>query len=164
MDVQTLPSKGNFDVVTKDSPHFERVVELFKEVIAPLYGDQAVALDRIAKAADRTCEVLVIEGVAKAILVYKNEPVQEFECAPNAPEIKTLFVIPGARGAGLGKQVMERVKQVANQAKFESVAVTVSENVPISLNYFERSGFERKVSWEGKYITGVTEHLMVLSR
>lgn len=155
--------------VDGNSSYYPKVAQFFEEVIAPLYGDQTAALNKIAQAKDRICEVLVEKADSQeqvvGIVVYKNFPVEEFTSygIASALEIKTLFVVNPEKnsGRGIGSQLINQVfHQAKSNEKFRNVVVTVSEEKPEALGFFQAKGFEIVDSWTGAYKEGITEHLL----
>lgn len=145
------PVSFHFESVSENNPLFAEVGAHFKQIIQPIYGDQSQALEKIGKAQDRRCEVLLesVETTSRVagILVYKTNPTDEFESrgAPRALEIKTLFVVNAAEnsGRGIGSQLWQRVEEVAKTSLFSSVVVTVSETKGESLAFFKKKGFSQ---------------------
>jgi ribosomal protein S18 acetylase RimI-like enzyme len=137
---------------------------LFHKVIEPLYGDQSSALLKIAKAEDRTCEVLLADDTILGIVVYKNFPISEF--ADNSLEIKTLFVVDAENNShkGIGSKLVQRVEEVAKmRGIFENIVVTVSEEKPQSIEFFKRKGFEVIKICPDKYKKGMKEYVFCKS-
>lgn len=160
-------SSYHFETVTRDTPFFVGVSHEFNQVIAPIYGDQTTALNRIAAAVDRTCEVLINDSTKEmaGILVYKNEPTDEFLEfeAPKALEIKTLFVVNAATqsGRGIGTKLIDRIKEVASAQKFQSIAVTVSDEKTESQEFFTKKSFSKVFVFHDKYKQGINEALFI---
>jgi len=154
-----------FEKVNGNSPYFNIVKKEFENVIAPIYGDQGVALKKIAKATERVCEVLLSDNNVSGILVYKSAPNNEFANygAKNTLELKTLFVVNAAEqsGKGIGTKLIERIMQVAQNEIFESVTVTVSDKKTESLAFFQKKGFKHVESFADKYNKGETELLHI---
>lgn len=144
--------------------YWPHVVNLFNATIAPLYGDQQAALDKIAKGVDRVCELLMNGGTPLGILVYKKEPVQEFaqHGAKNALEIKTLCLINAGNnsGRGLGSELVKRIEEIAKNSCFDSVAVTVSEEKQEVLGFFAKKGFIRAYVMNNEHLKK-PEYLLV---
>jgi L-amino acid N-acyltransferase YncA len=160
----TITTNHNYSLIPVDynSPHFAAVKEQFEQVIAPIYGDQTVALQKIGEGTDRECVVAELAGRVAGILVYKRNPTEEF--APlgidRALEIKTLFVINAANnsGQGIGSKLMEQVNTfVTKENRFAHIVVTVSDTKTDSLNFFEKKGFQ-KISTLDKFKS--PEHIL----
>jgi len=148
-------SKERMDVVTK----------VFQENIVPLYGDQTAALTKIQEAKDRHCELLFEGETPVGVLVYKKDPNDEcvkFEGREQSLEIKTLFVIQSQEnsGRGLGSQLLQRVVQKAENVRAKAIHVTVSENKPESLAFFQKKSFSVIQTVEGLYQEGVKEFVL----
>ncbi len=114
------------------SEYIREITSAFHKQIAPIYGDQMEALQKIVKGRDRECEVLVDKTSRKVlgILVYKTAPSMEYiqYGARNALELKTLFVVNPAKnsGKGIGSELENRINEIARE-KFDNLQVTVSE-------------------------------------
>ena len=166
-----LPTLADQQFINVDgnSPYYDNVKELFEEVIAPIYGNQDTALQKIASAQDRTCVLLIddSEDVKQilGVLVYKTFPVQEFSSngIPSALEIKTLFVVNAEKnsGRGIGTQLINKVfSHAQSNEQFQNIVVTVSEKKTDALRFFKYKGFEIIDSWTDAYQKGTTEHLL----
>lgn len=156
---------SKFVTVYRNSPYFAVVKEQFESVIAPIYGSQAEALKRIASGTDRACEVL-LRGPANevaGILVYKLHPTDEFAeyGIRKALELKTLFVVNAATqsGRGIGSELINRIQEIASQSKFESIAVTVSNEKNESQEFFKKKNFVPVKVFRDKYKEGIDEVL-----
>jgi N-acetylglutamate synthase-like GNAT family acetyltransferase len=124
-------------------PLYEQVKQQFEQVIAPIYGDQTQALQKIQAAQDRHCYVLDVAQKVAGIAVYKIQPTDEFP-VKKALEIKTLFVVNAQEnsGKGYGSQLLSHIELFARQQQlFEHLVVTVSETKPESKAFFEKKGF-----------------------
>lgn len=142
------------------------VVEcLFEEIIKPIYGDQALAIERIRKGVDRTTKLFFENENPIGVLVVKTLPNDEFASvgAPNGIEIKTLFVIDPEKnkGKGYGKKLLIESLVQAVKSKADYLVVTVSENKEESLGFFQAKGFEIKKAMPDKYTDGVIEYLLI---
>ncbi len=141
---------------------------LFQDIIAPLYGDQKSALEKIASAQDRLSYMLLNqESDALGVVIFKSQLSQEFESLGinNAIELKTLFVVNANKnsGVGLGSQLFSQCLNYAQLVNAQNIVVTVSEEKDESLKFFERKGFQRVNALEGKYKSGITEFILVKS-
>ncbi len=140
-----MQAASEFIRVDKNHQLFPQVRTLFEEVIAPIYGDQKDALEKIGEGKDRACEVLVQAEKINGIIVYKTRPTDEFAQygAKNALELKTLFVVNASQnsGRGLGSKLLERVENAAKPAIFSSIVVTVSETKTESCEFFKKKQF-----------------------
>jgi len=160
----------HFESVKDGSPYFSLVAQEFHSVIAPIYGDQKIALDKIAAGTDRVCEVLLnnISNEIAGILVYKLDPTDEFSSYNiyGGLEIKTLFVVNAATqsGRGIGSQLINRVIQVAQDVKFNSIVVTVSSEKLESQEFFLKKKFTHITSFVDKYKRGSVECLYALQK
>jgi len=142
--MQVTNQTYHFESVVNDSENYRMVCNEFNSVIAPIYGDQREALNKIAAATDRVCEVLIddLSKTLAGILVYKSSPTDEFGAygAHQALELKTLFVVDAEKqsGKGIGSLLINRIKVVAfKENKFENIVVTVSDEKPESQTFFQ---------------------------
>ncbi|MEI6242504.1 MAG: N-acetyltransferase [Chlamydiota bacterium] len=147
------------------SAYFDQVDICFHKVLDPLYGDQTIALEKIAKGTDRVCEVLVSQdNKLLGILVYKNYPTQEY--VNNALEIKTFFIVDSKQnsGKGLGTQLLNRVFFVVKEnPAFQNIVVTVSEEKPEVCAFFVKKGFHVYKTMSDKYKKGIHEYIFCKS-
>jgi len=67
-----------FVEVNENHPLFPQVEDLFIKIIAPLYGDQTEGLNKIGKAKDRECQLLMEGKEIRGVLVYKKQPNDDF--------------------------------------------------------------------------------------
>lgn len=157
-----------FEEVNSAGPFMETLAELFQKTIMPLYGDQTVALTKIAKANDRHTYLLLNQkNEALGVLVFKRELSQEFKSigVEQAIELKTLFVVDADKnsGKGIGSQLFKKCLQYAREVGAKKIVVTVSQEKPESLQFFKRKGFEIIDSICGKYKKDKVEFILVMS-
>lgn len=158
---------AEFKKITQNNDeNFKFVEQYFSSVIEPLYGNQSQALEKIKSGKDRTCELLFDEEQKPiGILVYKHLPTDEFSSlgAPNALEIKTLFVINADKnsGKGIGSQLLGKVLNVAKQLQCSHLVVTVSEDKQESLAFFQRKNFFVTHTMHGKFKKEKDEYVLV---
>jgi hypothetical protein len=125
-----------------------------------LYGDQTSALSKIfAYESDRTAIVAVdIQEMNNkiynplGILVYKNLPQNEYSLQ-NILEIKSLFLFnPETNsGKGIAKTFLNYLNTSTDTNIFSGLFVTVSEDKPESIKFFEKNGFKRINQIQDKY-------------
>lgn len=156
----------HFEKIDRTSVYMQIMAALFQQTIAPLYGDQTSALGKIFDAQDRLSYLLLDnEQNVLGVVIFKKDLSQEFENLgiTNAIELKTLFVVNAEQnsGVGLGSQLLNQCLKFASTAKADNVIVTVSEEKPESLRFFERKGFKKIKLLEDKYKSGVTEFVLV---
>lgn len=159
---------NRFEQVDGTCAHMKTISDLFQNTIAPLYGDQTDALKKIAEAKDRLSYLLLNEnGNALGVLVFKRISSQEFETLGinKAIELKTLFVVDAGKnsGVGLGSQLLKQCLEYAESINAENIVVTVSEEKPESLKFFERKGFKKISAMQDKYKNGITEFILAKS-
>lgn len=157
---------GEFKRVTDNDQSYKFVEEYFRSVIQPLYGDQSRSLEKIRAGKDRTGELLLNDAQEPVgMLVYKHAPTEEFAClgAPNALEIKTLFVIDADKnsGRGIGSQLLEKVCSLAKELRCSNLVVTVSEEKQESLAFFLKKNFFVTHTMHGKFKRGKDEYVLV---
>jgi GNAT superfamily N-acetyltransferase len=127
------------------------------EVLQPLYGDQSKALR----------EWLTGEGFKRAFLLKSSEGIsQAFICLKANPskdyiKVSTFFVMPNSRGNGVGKKLLTwALDYVVTQTSYNYIKVTISEDKPESLVFFQKNGFCLIDQIDGKYFTGKTEFIL----
>lgn len=69
---------GHFVEVSEEHLLFPQVESLINQVIAPIYGVQENALEKIRNGGDRKCQLLMKDGEIVGVLVHKSEPNHEF--------------------------------------------------------------------------------------
>jgi ASC-1-like (ASCH) protein/ribosomal protein S18 acetylase RimI-like enzyme len=146
-----------FSVVDRDCKDFPLVVQAFRERVAPIYGPQETALDKIGRGSDRLCEMLYENGIGKAIIVYKKAVNQR-----GALELKTLAVLNPETDSDKGYEdiLVQRVVKVAKMRMADYIEVTVSSKKPETLAFFTKNKFTVHNSSLGYYEKGATEHFL----
>ncbi|MEH0002311.1 MAG: GNAT family N-acetyltransferase [Holosporaceae bacterium] len=152
-----------FATVTQASPHWLTVNKFFNERIQALYGDQTKALKKIAEGIDRTCLVLVKERCPLGLLLYKDNPTDEFAQyhVKKSLEIKTLALFdpddPNLKGHGWGTKLVEKCFALAREKGALGCHLTVSESSGV-LGFYKKQGFEEKLTFHNTL--GATEYLL----
>jgi len=158
---------NHFEQAYSNNAQMKTLYSLFQTTIAPLYGDQEEALKKISDAKDRLAYLLVNEEKVLGVLVYKNTVTQEFALlgVDDAIELKTLFVVDAKTNSGirLGTQLFNKCLEYAKSVKAGYIVVTVSEEKPESIKFFERKGFKKIDAMPNKYKVGVTEYIFAKS-
>ena len=161
-----LPADYFFQKVSADQRLFKVVTQTFENIIAPIYGDQSKALSKIASSNDRECLLLFKEDEPRGLLVFKNEPNNEYEDLGlvNSLEVKTLLVLnlPKNIGRGFGKILVDKAKEEAHLRCASGVHLTVSEGTCLR-SYFEHMGFSLKKRWVNRFGKAKVEHLLYWS-
>lgn len=154
----------SFKLVNGKHPDFAIVTNLFTTVIEPLYGDQTSALQKIASAKDRECQLMYCGREVVGLMVYKITSTTELthHGIPNSLELKTFFLVNPAKnsGKGLGTKMFRRLEATTRLRGFRYIHVTVSEEKPESFQFFTKREFAVLETWDGKYKPGIHEHLM----
>lgn len=150
----------------EDSGGMSTISEIFRRILVPLYGSQERALEQIRQGIDRSAYLLYEDTAPVGVLVFKNQPTQEFQEAgvSNSVEIKSLFVDHATQnsGKGLGSRLLTKLyEELKNRSLNEDgIHVTVSETRQESLQFFQKKHFQIVDSWKGKYQPDVTEYLL----
>ncbi len=125
--------------------------------LQPLYGDQSKTLsewltgDGFKKAFLMKDE----EGNSKGFVSLKIDPSKDYV------KISTFFIFPGFRGTGVGKCLIAWViTYVQNYNTYKYLKVTVSEDKPEALAFFQKHLFQVVEQYEGKYLPGKTEFVL----
>lgn len=138
--------------------------EVFKKVLTPLYGDQTGAIEKILNTTDRICRLAYADETPCGVVVFKTKLSNEFveEGITESLEVKSLFLIDAANnsGKGYGQELIEYVLENAKAMEAKSIHLTVSENVPESLRFFQKHSFECVKVMNGKYLEGKNEFLL----
>ncbi len=154
-----------FQPLQKGSPQlFDLLKTNFAEKIAPLYGDQTEIIKKTTDGHDRSCEFLFYQDKPSGVIIYKNDPSDEFIefGAGNAIELKTILLIQkNTKTAGIFlKHLLTRVANQAVQTEAECIFGTVSSKKPEVLRVLCKLGFNVVTCFHGKYIEGVDEYLI----
>ncbi len=163
---KTPKQKLQFIDIQDYPPIFKHVRAFFNRDIAPLYGDQHEALNKIFMGVDRTCEVLVSidDKEELGIIVHKNALTSEFIDFgfDRAFEIKTLAVINPEKNSGkrIASHLLHRIGKKAIDLKAKSVCVTVSSAKPESLAFFLKYGFTIAKLSRNHYVEGLDEFFL----
>lgn len=163
---KTPKQKLQFIDIQDYPPIFEHVRAFFNRDIAPLYGDQHEALNKIFMGVDRTCEVLVSTDDKEelGIIVHKDALTNEFVDLgfDQAFEIKTLVVINPDKNSGkrIASHLLHRIAKKAIELKAKSVCVTVSSAKPESLAFFLKYGFTITKLSRNHYVEGLDEFFL----
>lgn len=163
---KTPKQKLQFIDVQDYPPVFEHVRTFFNQEIAPLYGDQLKALNKIFMGVDRTCEVLVSTDDKEelGIIVHKDALTSEFVDLgfDQAFEIKTLVVINSEKNSGkrIASHLLHRIGTKAIGLKAKAVCVTVSSAKPESLAFFLKYGFTIAKLSRNHYVEGLDEFFL----
>lgn len=153
-----------FKTVTKESEYYPTVLNIFRNVLVPLYGDQGRSLSYIFDRKQRTCKLLFEDGVVVGMLVYENGLKYSLHGVkvPNALIIKSLFLVnPDLNsGRGLASHLIQEIATVGRNKHASQLVVTVSDEKPESLHFFMKKGFDTKKTWTGRYKEGVKEYVL----
>ena len=94
-------------------------------------------------------------GQSQAFLSLKINPAKDYV------KVSTFFVMPQVRGNGVGKALlMWMFSYVKEHTSSNSLKVTVSEDKPESLAFFQKHGFTVVDQVVGKYVEGKTEFIL----
>ncbi len=116
---------------------------------------------------DRIVEVLMIHGEMVGNLIYKTKLSNEYEChgIVNSLEVKSLYLFDADKnsGKGFGTQLFKRMLEISEEYHAKSIHVTVSEEVPESMEFFRKKGFVEKAELPIIFKPNVKQHLMQYS-
>ncbi|HVX00645.1 MAG TPA: hypothetical protein VHA52_09475 [Candidatus Babeliaceae bacterium] len=138
-----LPEQITFVSVNSQSSHFKIVKGGFGKIIAPVYGDQEKAIEKIKSGEDRTCEVMLNFANPLGVLVYKNKLQSEYGLSQGL-ELKTLFLLNPTKnsGNGFGSCLFKRVEVVAQEMGAKLIYCTASSKVDTSIRCAIKNGYE----------------------
>jgi ribosomal protein S18 acetylase RimI-like enzyme len=159
-----VPHGHAFELVSgRNHPQFGVIRETFKTKIAPLYGDQEKALNKIACGCDRTCLLLTQGNEPRGLLLFKKELSNEYENLgiQNSLEVKTLCLVNlrEDKGQGFGTTLLNRAKDEAQTRGASGVHLTISESLGV-LGFYRGQGFCQKTIWPNKFQQGDNELLL----
>ena len=58
-------------------------------------------------------------------------------------ELKRMYVVPGARGRGLGRRILVELEDAARRLGYTAVVLETGDRQPEALGLYESSGYER---------------------
>ena len=58
-------------------------------------------------------------------------------------ELKRMYVLPAARGRGLGRRILVELESVARRLGYTAVVLETGDRQPAALGLYESSGYER---------------------
>jgi hypothetical protein len=156
----TLSAFTEFKSLKQNPDLYPYVKEEFFKRIQPLYGDQTSALSKVQTGEDRECIILFHEGHPSGILVYKTALTQEFAefGLKKSLEVKTFFVSTPRKG--LGTQLFKYLLKTVTTRQAPFFHLTVSEEKPESLAFFEKRRGQIKHIWYGRYTEENKEYLV----
>jgi GNAT superfamily N-acetyltransferase len=137
-------------IVTTENPHSADCLSLLAELtneLAQLYGDDGGAnsfsLDD-ALAPGAAFLVARLEGTAIGCGAIR-------QFAPNTAEIKRLYVVPDARGKGVGRRILRELESAALELGYNRVRLETGLKQPEAIGLYESEGY-RRVECYGKHI------------
>lgn len=104
---------------------FDLIKQAFDTLIAPKYGIQNKALEKIRSGFDRTCEILFVNNQPKGLIVYKSKLQNEFGFE-DVFELKTALLFDMLKNKGLGKYLFQQAELRANELKAKYIISTIS--------------------------------------
>ncbi len=157
--MSALPSAPSisFQVIDRFCPSFTSVCSAFERLIVPIYGRQDRAIAAIGAGEDRLCEMLLVNGEPKGLLVYKKEVTRKSEL-----ELKTLCLLEPARDSrlGYGSLLYTRLTEIARTRGAAKIFVTVSSARPEAKEFFVKKGFVVTSEKPDFYTVGQTEYFL----
>lgn len=127
------------------------------KILQPIYGDQTKSLREWLSGEGFKRAFLMKNdiGESQAFVNLKIDPSKEYV------KISTFFVMPDFRGNGVGKKFLTWVLDyVISNTSCTYLKVTVSEDKPESLVFFQKNDFQVIDKIEGKYSEGKTEFIL----
>jgi ribosomal protein S18 acetylase RimI-like enzyme len=76
------------------------------------------------------------------MVTFSDEADDTFESARGVPELITLVVAEGSRSAGLGRQLLEAVEQLARDRGFDAMKVAVMAGNIRAQGFYEAAGYQ----------------------
>lgn len=127
------------------------------DILEPLYGDQSKSLYEWVSGEGFKYAFLSKsrEGEYQGFISLKINPLKDYV------KISTFFVLPNFRGNGIGKSLLQFVfKYVIDLGKYKYLKVTISEDNPESLAFFQKNNFVLTDKIDGKYKHNKTEFIL----
>ncbi|QKD02479.1 GNAT family N-acetyltransferase [Mesorhizobium loti] len=121
--------------VEEDLPFVEAIVEAAYSHYIPIIGQKPGPMvdDYAALIGDRRVHVLQSDGVIKGVLVLIPEE--------NAMLLDNIAVIPAAKGAGLGREMLMFAEQSARDAGYKSIRLYTHEKMTQNIALYSRIGY-----------------------
>ncbi|KAJ6644333.1 hypothetical protein Bhyg_09300 [Pseudolycoriella hygida] len=158
---------AEFCVINRDHPLSQLVDGYMIERIGFLYGCEDVnywTRDKMWFNNDRILEVLMINDEMVGNLIYKTELSNEFQChgIVNSLEVKSLYLFNADKnsGKGFGSLLFNRMMEISDKYQAKSIHVTVSEEVPDSLEFFRKKGFVSKAELPIRFKPNCKQYLL----
>lgn len=88
-----------------------------------------------------------IDKIKFAVVAYENTKplgcgaMKEF--APNAMEIKRMFVYPENRGKGIATKILSELENWATELSFEKCVLETGKRQPEAIRLYEKNGYNR---------------------
>lgn len=132
--------------------------DAYREAIEPLYGDQSYNIERLLRGDDRETHILMVDGEMMGTLIYKKALQDEYG-ARQAFEIKTLCLFSEGQNSGRGyaAQLLDVAEQAAMKLGAQSMFVTIAEDRPQVIDFFQKHGFVCSVRLPERHRQSVDE-------
>ena len=137
-------------IVTTENPHSADCLSLLAELtneLGQLYGDDGGANSFSPDDA-------LASGAAFLVVRLEGTPIgcgAIRPLAPNIAEIKRLYVVPDARGKGVGRRILQELESAALELGYNRVRLETGLKQPEAIGLYESAGYQR-VECNGKYL------------
>ena len=127
-----------------DNKDFIALVKELDAFLAELDGEEHAFYNSLNK----------IDKIKHAIVAYEDDKpvacgaIREF--SPEAMEVKRMYTIPGHRGKGIGKKVLDELEKWAAELSYHTCVLETGNRQPDAIGLYKKSGYKIVPNY-GKY-------------
>jgi GNAT superfamily N-acetyltransferase len=128
-------------IVSTESPDNQESLELLAQMRTELSEKYPEELRGIPLIPD-----LAAAGAAFLVARCDGRPVGCGAIRPLAPgvaEVKRMFVVPEARGHGIGRAILEKIESLAKSFGYRSVRLETGTKQPEAISLYQSAGYHR---------------------
>lgn len=120
-------------------------MEIVRRVLSEVYSDPSVEIGQIAAGVNRTCRLLYVNGLPKAIVVYKDATSDTCSHygSRNSLEIRILRLLDPERDSrrGLCTELFKKVQDAALEKEASAIHVKLRPSDQGLISFYRRRGF-----------------------
>lgn len=131
------------------------LLNIVTNILEPLYGNQDKTIDGwIYGKHHKKAFVYLVDGEIAGLLSLKVIDNSDYL------KISTLLVLEKYQNRGIGTEMLDFAESFARTNNFSLIKVTVSDEKPESLVFFQKHGFVIKEKILGKYKPNICENIL----